>query len=226
MAGRLQYSNGHGFVDMRRDDNQPLPNSSMRNPKFISNGLVAKNVRINIAHNCCPAIFDPSQKQPEAPIPAHLRPVQEAKPQVTKEVATETFAQVKRYDADDAFADFGVIADDGDELDDAPINMVEAEAEPKEAEVKKSPFDRNFSTISEKQPEDFGINKDELAALLLTKRQVRAIYEGLTGKAPGNTDTGALKQEIRKVANSSFANFTRCVSEIERCHKMFPAVQR
>lgn len=230
-GNRLMTSrDGATYVDVQRADGQPIVgNGTMRRPVFIGNGLVAKTVRMNIART--PgigqlAVFDPALNTPEVPVPQHLvqETIQQAKP--SEEVALQTFTRMDRPKIEDVFADFGVIEDDGDEAATEAGEVVETvvvDESDAAAATKLTPFEAAMDRLMKKEASGFELTKEELGALLLTKRQIREIYEGVTGKAPGQIDMGTLKAEIRKYANSSFANFRRALAETERVHRDFPA---
>ena len=239
-GNKLQCSKDGRYVNFQRDDGQPVPKGSIRQAIFVTNGLIAKGARMSVPHSCMPAIFDPSTIVPMCVIPEGLvHKIEKPKYDEKDEAPIQNFTQVVRHESEDVFADFGLIEDDGDEVSEAASDQELSKTTEMPTKLPKptsqiddrvkdmrSPFERAWEALNIKQVEEFGISKDELTALLLTKRQIRNIYEGCLGSNPGNIEIGVLKQEIRKYANSSYANYTRAVSEIERVHKEFPAIRK
>lgn len=221
---RLQTSQGKQFVDVRREDGEPvLGNTAMRRPVFLGNGLVCKSVRINVPRAGQPAMFDPSHGDyAHCVIPEHLKVVEAAPVIEVKEESVQQYTQRNLYKTDDVFADMGLIQDDSDEEanEDQPQDLpsISDANKPTIAEPEDV-----FAELASKDMRDFGITREDMAAMRLTKRQVRLVYEGVTGKIPGDQDIGLLKKRIRDFAGRGYADYKRTIAELERVRKDYPA---
>ncbi len=216
-GSRLLVGNGDIYVDVRRDDGDSLIGSHMRKPKFLSNGLVLKSARINVQHNTTPAVFFPGV-DPQRTFTSSV-PVPEVAVDNEPEVIYEqpTFVQVRKETAQDIFADMGLIADDDDAVE---SEIIEDDIETvSNADANKpniaDPEDV-FEILSSKDIRNFGLTKEDLSALKLTKRQVRELYQNVSGKNGANQESSNLRKEIRKIADQSFQNYKRVMTEIKR----------
>lgn len=226
-SNRLQSSQGDRYVDVRREDGQPvIGNTAMRRPVFLGNGLVAKSVRMNVPRAGHPAMFDPSVSGPAVcVIPPHLLESSQApKIEVRDDEPVQQYTQREIYKTDDIFADMGLIQDDSD--DEANEDPGEQDPLPTIAESNRPTIaepEDVFAELASKDIRDFGITKEDMQAMRLTKRHVRLAYEGVTGKNPGDIDIGLLKKRIRDFAGQGYANYKRTITELERVRREFPA---
>lgn len=213
----LQIGQGEVYAEVRREDGGALiGHDTLRRPRVLANGMVIKSARISLHNNPAPAVFfpgvDPQRTFPEA-----------EKPVVTQVEVIEgatapsefQFVQISRGKAEDVYADLGLIADDEDEID----QDVEPIDEVSNASLNKqniSEPEEIFEMLATKDIRSFGITKEDFNALKLTKKQIRKLYDSVTGKPSSNQETSSLKKEIRKVASQSYANYKRVMSEIKK----------
>jgi len=211
----LHIGSGEIYANVSREDGDSLPSGVMRRPKILGNGLVIKSARVSVRNNTAPAVFFPSRDPKKMfDVPEKEKPAQEVEVQVTAPSEFQ-FVQVKRGKAEDAFADLGLIDVDDDIVEtevDETVEVTNAEAN----KPNLSEPEEVFEMLATKDIHSFGITKDDFAALNLTKKQVKRLYESVTGKSPNNQEGPALKKEIRKISMQSYANYKRVIAEIDK----------
>jgi hypothetical protein len=140
----------------------------------------------------------------------------ETAPVVEEELNLQGFIAKQSVAGVNVFADIGLIVEDDDVLaeDEDTTGYEPTNAELNAPNV-VDPSDL-FAELAERGSKSFGISKEELATLKLTRKQVKSLYTDVTGKNPGNVTIPKMKSRIRGVASDSYADYTRVMNAIKK----------
>lgn len=164
--------------------------------------------------------YDPSVDGQCGPLGAVTveAPVVAAAPVVVEEeeLNLQGFTAKKQMTTASPFADIGIITEDDDVLaEDEDTDAYQPTNEELNAPNQMAPEDL-FAELLERGAKGFGISKEELSALKLTRKQVKALYTDVTGRNPGNVTIPKMKSRIRAVAGGSYADYTRVMTSIKK----------
>lgn len=123
------------------------------------------------------------------------------------------FVVAPKITKDSPFAELGIVfEDDSEEADEE----VDADAQDNEVSGVELDGDTVYTELLGKSSKSFGISKDELAALHLTKKQVKDVFNDVIGRTTNSTSIGKMKKRIRETANASYGNYTRVMEAIKK----------
>lgn len=164
--------------------------------------------------------YDPSVDGQCGPLGAVAvtAPVAVADPVVEEEeLNLQGFTAKQQMSSASPFADIGIITEDDDVLaeDEDASEAYQPTNEELNAPNQTAPEDL-FAELLERGAKGFGISKEELSALKLTRKQVKALYTDVTGRNPGNVTIPKMKSRVRAVAGGSYADYTRVMSAIKK----------
>jgi len=133
-----------------------------------------------------------------------------------EELNLQGFTAKQQMSSASPFADIGIITEDDDVLaEEEDSEAYQPTNEELNAPNQTAPEDL-FAELLERGAKGFGISKEELSALKLTRKQVKALYTDVTGRNPGNVTIPKMKSRIRAVAGGSYADYTRVMSAIKK----------
>lgn len=164
--------------------------------------------------------YDPSVDGQCGPLGAvaPAEPVNTAPAEVVddEELNLQGFTAKKQMSSASPFADIGIITEDDDVLaEDEDTETYQPTNEELNAPNQMAPEDL-FAELIERGAKGFGISKEELSALKLTRKQVKALYTDVTGRNTGNVTIPKMKSRIRAVAGGSYADYTRVMTAIKK----------
>lgn len=221
-GARLRIGSGAVYADVRREDGGPMLGNMMRKPKILANGLIIKSARIDMRNITVPAVFFPST-DPQRVFDAKAKVEKEEEIIEAEPVLDEApkFVQVKRGSVEDIYADLGLIADEDEDVVDTDEDTEDHTSDKSvtNADANKPNFadpEAIFEMLATKDIRNYGITKDDFTALKLTRKQLRELYENVTGRSSKDLDGSGIRKELRKLSSQSFANHKRVMAAIKQ----------
>lgn len=218
----LQSQSGNTEVDRGVRARVQIPGEYTGNAVIMGQHQVARNAALLIkpVSHLNRGYYDPSVHGSWHPAGNVAEPVDtssiELAPVVEEELNLQGFIAKQSVAGVNVFADIGLIIEDDDVLAEDEDT---ADYEPTNAELNApnvvAPEDL-FAELADRGSKSFGISKDELATLKLTRKQVKSLYTDVTGKQPGNVTIPKMKARIRGVASDSYADYTRVMNAIKK----------
>lgn len=213
------FRNVHGLSRVQIE----IPGEHTGSGILVSSHVVARGAPLVVkpVSNMPVRYFDPSTSEVIKYAPRQVEAAPEVVPVVVEDEGLEQFfSSTKKVSNENAFASIGIMYEDEDveSVEEEPEAEAETSAEVPE-EIQATPDEMFTTLVSREGTRNFGIAREELAALKLTVKQVKAIYVDVIGRPQPGMVAGKMKKKIREMSGVSKANYSRVLASIKRARQ-------